>query len=207
MTGWRDRVEQLLYDGESVRETVEFDAATVVVTSHRVLAFTPEADGANFRQVERPNVDGVATGARSRDGLLERGVRYGLVGAVLVVAGQFVTLDGILGGVDLNSRATSELGLGGIMGTLQAMLNLLTQLDQLMQIFGALAVLLAVVLLAVYWVTREETLVIHVAGGDDVHLPRPRDADSARERLARAVSPETDGEREGEIPRDPLRES
>ena len=207
MTGWRDRVEQLLYDGESVRETVEFDAATVVVTSHRVLAFTPEADGANFQQVDRPNVDGIDTGARSESDLLERGIRYGLVGAVLVAAGQVVNLDGLLGGVDLQSQATGELGLGGIMGTLQTMLNVLTYLDQLLQVVGALALLLGVALLAVYWVTRDATLVVRVAGGDDIHLPRPSDAAGTRDRLARAVSPGADGEHEQGNVGDPLGES
>ncbi|MFC7131763.1 MULTISPECIES: hypothetical protein [Salinibaculum] len=207
MTGWRDRVDQLLYDGESVRETVAFDDASVVVTSHRVLAFTPEADGANFQQVDRPNVDGVGTSARSKAGLLERGIRYGLVGAVLVVAGQFVNLDGLVGGVDLQGQATGELGLGGIMGTLQTMLNLLTRLDQLLQVVGALALLLAVVLLGVYWVTREATLVVEVAGGDDIHVPRPSDATDARDRLAAAVSPRTDEAREQGNVGDPLGES
>jgi hypothetical protein len=96
------------------------------------------------------------------------------------------------------------------MGTLQGLLNLLTQLDELLQVFGALAMLLAVVLLAVYWYTRERTLVIEVAGDDDIHVPRPSDATDQSTRLEQAVRPElsaSDEGREQEIPRDPLQES
>ena len=49
MAGWKSRVDDLLYDGETARETVDVGTSRVVVTSHRVLAFTPDADGENFR--------------------------------------------------------------------------------------------------------------------------------------------------------------
>jgi len=204
MDGWRQQVQQLLYDGEDVRETVEYDASTVVVTSHRVLAFTPDWDGANFRQVDRPNVESVSTGAESSTGLLERAVRYGIVGAVLVVAAQFVNLDGLVGGVDL-TPSTSELGIGSVLGPLQGLLNLLAQLDQFLQLFGALALLLSAVLLGGYWYTREATLVIAVAGDDDVHIPRPTDASDQVERLEQTIAPSpSDGADADAIPRDPL---
>lgn len=203
MSDWRQQVEDLLYDGESVHETVDFAEASVVVTSHRVLAFTPELAGANFQQVERPNVDGVSTGAETDANLLERGLRFGLTGALLVLAGHFIDFGGIIGSANLNSQSTSELGLGGVMGTLQSMLNLLSQLDDLMQTFGALALLLAVVLLGVYWYTREETLVIEVAGGENIRLPRPADATAARERLEHALTPER-RENAPAQPQDPL---
>jgi len=55
---WVERAEGLLYEGESVRETVPVGAGVVVVTTHRLLAFTPDREGPDFRQVDRPNVDG-----------------------------------------------------------------------------------------------------------------------------------------------------
>ena len=55
---WVERAEGLLYEGESVRETVPVGAGGIVVTTHRLLAFTPDREGPNFRQVDRPNVDG-----------------------------------------------------------------------------------------------------------------------------------------------------
>jgi hypothetical protein len=191
MVGWRDRVSELLYEGERVSESVEFDDATVVVTGHRVLAFTPEMDGANFRTIDRPNVAGVDTGAQSERGLLERGVRYGVIGAVLLVAGLVVDFGSIVGSVDLTgSAASGRIGVGGIMGAMQGMLDLLRDLDRLLRLFGALAVLLALVVLGVYWYTREPTLVIEVAGDDDVHVPRSTGASECVQRLQTAVAPD-----------------
>ena len=60
MSQWRERAEEMLYAGESVEETFEVDDARILVTSHRVLAFTPGAEGATFQQADRPNVAGVS---------------------------------------------------------------------------------------------------------------------------------------------------
>jgi hypothetical protein len=211
MSGWRDRVDDLLYSGESVVETVDFDSASVVVTSHRVLAFSPDGDGPAFQQVDRPNVEGVSTGAESEMGLLERGIRTLVIGFVLVGAGLVVDFGSIVGDVNLGGESSQQLGLGGIMGTLQSLLGLISQLDRLMRIFGALALFLAVVFFAVYWFTRDRTLVIEVAGGNDIHVPRPSDgADEYASRLERLIAPGSSSipEEEGETPSaDPLGES
>jgi len=188
MSRWRDRIEGLLYEGEAVVETVELDGASVVVTSHRVLAFTPDLEGPNFRGVERPNVTGVSAGARAEAALLERTVKFGVVGAVLVVAGQVVDFGGIVGDVDLSGgQAAGQVGIGGILGPLQSMLDVLRNLDGYMQVAGALALLLAVVLGGVYWYLRESTLVVEVEGENDLHVPRPDD-DGVAQRLERAIA-------------------
>jgi len=192
-----ERVEALLYEGETVADSVAWDGARVVLTSHRLLVFTPGGEGANFRAVDRPNVEGLETGARSRTGLLERGLRYGLLGAVLVGAGAVVDLGGIVDGVDLSG--TDQLGLGGLGATMQRLLGLLARLDQLLQAAGALGVLLGVALLAAWWYTREPTLRVAVAGGEDVRVPRPDDPDRRRlaELLAGAGPGDTPGPSEG----------
>jgi hypothetical protein len=191
MAGWRRQVDDLLYEGEAIRDTVEFDGSQVVVTSHRVLAFTPEAEGANFTQVERPNVAGVDTGARAESSLLERAIRIGVLGAVLLVAGWIIDFGSILGDIDLGGGgAAGQLGIGNILGSLQQMLAILRNLDQYMLLGGALALLLAVGLAGVYWWQRERTLVIEVAGDDDIHIPRPSGAPDAASRLERAIAPE-----------------
>lgn len=209
MSGWRDRVDDLLYSGESVVDSVDFESASVVVTSHRVLTFDPGSDGATFQQVDRPNVEGVSTGAQSDRGLLERGVKTLLVGVVLVGAGLVVDFGSLVGGADLGGQSTQELGMGGIMGTLQRLLSLISQLDYLMRVFGALALVLGVVFLGVYWLTRDSTLVIEVAGGDDIHVPRPSEnAGDYAERLEQLVSPgNPGGTADTEPPADPLDES
>lgn len=72
MSGWRKRVDDLLHSGESVEETVDFETGSVVVTSQRVLAFDPDGDGPELQKADRPNVEGVTTGAQSDASMLGR---------------------------------------------------------------------------------------------------------------------------------------
>ncbi len=195
MTRWRERAEELLYDGESIEETVEMDRARVVVTSHRVLAFAPDLEGATFRQVDRPNVTGVDTDTQSAAGLLEHTIKFGVVGAVLIVAGSLLDFGAIVGDVDLTGgQAAGQVGVGGVLGPLQTVLGVLRNLDEYIQLVGALAVLLAVILSSVYWYLRDSTLVIEVDGDEDIHVPRPEDAAGAVERLERALVSSVPGE-------------
>jgi hypothetical protein len=188
MSAWRDRVEKLLYEGETVEDHVEWETASVVVTSHRVLAFTPETEGPNFSQVDWPNVDGVKTSAQSEVGLLRRGVRYGVMGAVLVVTGQTIDFRSIVGDTSVGGAAVDQMGIGGIMSLVDSLLALMRRLDDVMQILGALALLVAAVLVGVYWYTREPTLAIEVAGGEDIHVPRADE--DATERLREVLMPD-----------------
>ena len=179
MPRWQDRVEELLYDGEQVEQQVDVDTARVVVTSHRVLVFTPELDGENLRQVDRPNVVGLERGALSEDALLTRGLRAGIWGVLLVGAGVLFDFGSLIGGVDLTGGGTGELGLGGTLEGLQSMLELLGLLDELLLAAGAVAMLVAVAVLGLFWHRRTPTLAITVAGGDDIHLPRSDTTDQA----------------------------
>jgi len=134
---WVERAEELLYDGESVREQVRVGAGGVVVTSHRVLAFTPDREGSNYRAVDRPNVDGVGYETSGELPFLRQAVKAIVVGLVLLAAGMTVSLDSLVSGIDLNSGGTAgAVGLGRMMGLMQTMLSLLAQLDDLMRLFG-----------------------------------------------------------------------
>lgn len=188
---WGDRVDELLYDGEALAETVSVGDARVVVTSHRVLAFTPAGDGPNFRQVDRPNVVGVSSGSVGEPAHLLRGIRWTAIGLVLVLAGVFVDTDAIVGDVDLGTGG-GQIGVGGVLGVVRSMLDLLGRLDDLLVTVGALAMLLGVAVLGVYLWTRDPALVVEVAGdADDVHLPRPADPRPVVERLEAAIRPGT----------------
>ncbi|WP_135303679.1 hypothetical protein [Haloarcula amylovorans] len=186
---WGARAGGLLYDGESVEEQVSLDGSGVVVTSHRVLVFTPEREGPNFRQVDRPNVDGVDRRTSGESRFLEHGLKAFVAGIALVVAGQLVSLDSLASGVSLDSGgAATAPGLGGMLGLLQTMLSLMARLDDLMLLFGGLALAFAAVALGVYAWSRERLLVVEVAGDDDVELPPPAD-DGAIDRLRAALLP------------------
>lgn len=189
MPAWRGRFEDVLYDGESVRETVDLATGQVVVTSHRVLAFTPGTKGPNFRQVDLPNVDGVGFGAETEADLLERAIRFGVIGVVLVGVGVVVDFGSLVGDVDLSGgEAAGQIGIGGMLGPLQTLLDLIRSLDQYMQLFGAASLLLGALLFGVYWYLREPTLVIEVAGGEDIHVPRSDGDTDVVGRLERALS-------------------
>jgi hypothetical protein len=185
---WRDEVDRLLYEGETVEERVELEeGATLVVTSHRVLAFKPSLEGPNFEQVDRPNVEGVSTGALADSDLLSSALQWGVIGIVLIAGGFLVNLDSLVGEVNLDTSSAGQIGIGGFMGMMQGVMDLLALLDDGMRLFGALFLLLAVVFVGVYVWGRERTLVIRVAGDEDVHLPRPPDVTDLQERLEIAL--------------------
>ncbi len=180
---WAEQVDGLLYDGESIQERVPVGAGGVVVTTHRLLAFTPDREGANFSQVDRPNVEGVDIRTGGEFHFLERAVKAIVVGVALLAAGFTVSLDGMVGGISLESGgAASAVGIGGMLGLLQTMLGLLAQLDDLMRVFGGLALAFGAVVLAVYLWSRERLLVVAVAGGEDIELAAPDD-EAALDRL------------------------
>lgn len=189
--GWQARVDDLLYESESIEEVVDIDDARVVVTSHRVMTFTPNMDGENFEQVERPNVTGVATSAQSRTSLAAKSIRYGVYGVMLILAGVLIDFENLVGGIQFDASATEETGAGGIVSVAQGMLDALAALDEFMQVIGALTLLVAVVLFAVYWLLRTPTLAITVAGdGDELHVPRPDEPDLAVKALEQAILPD-----------------
>lgn len=189
---WKRRVEDLLYDGETVEESIELGTTRVVVTSHRVLAFTPDMEGENFTQTDLPNVESVDASSRSDGGLLSRAIKFGVVGAVLVVLGLIIDFESILGGATFDADAAQEVGAGGIISLAQQLINFMIQLDYLMRVFGALALLLAAVMFGVYWFLRDPTLRITVAGDRaDIHLPRPADTSETQARLEAAIFPES----------------
>lgn len=193
---WHGQVEELLYEGESVQETVEMGASSVVVTSHRVLAFTPNSDGANFDEVQRPNVAGISTSAQAETSLLEQVGQIAVIGAVLLGAGWVLDFGAMLGTVSLSpdGAATGQLGIGGVLGPLQTMLDVLRNLDYYLFIGGGLAMGLALLLLGVYVWQRDRTLAIEVAGGEDIHVPRPDKDSDAVARLERAIAPRPGGD-------------
>lgn len=189
MSRWSERVDDLLYDGETVDEQVEIGTSSVVVTSHRVLAFTPEGDGANFQQVDRPNVTGVSLQSGGESKFLRQAARAAMYGLVLIVAGLLLPIDDVLSGVGLPS-STGQLGIGGVMGMFQQMLSLLRNLDDFMRLIGALLLLFAIVPMGVYLWTRWQTLEIGVAGDEPIRIQAPEtEGEAIAERLESVILP------------------
>lgn len=196
MAGWSERVEELLYDGESIESTLDLGTASIVVTTHRVLAFTPETDGANFRHVDRPNVDGVTLRSGGQRSVLFRGLRAAVYGLLLVGAGALLPIDSILSGVSMPTSA-GRLGIGGVLGLFRTMLRLLRDLDEILLLVGGLLLLFSLVPMGVYLRTRERALIVEVAGeADSIRVPAAdvRDQAVAAQLEREIVPPDTRSE-------------
>lgn len=189
MTDWRDRVDRLLYDGERVVESVAVGEDRVVVTTHRVLALTPNGDGANFRGIDLPNVEGIRVSTDGRRRYLRWTIRPLVLGAILVLAGSQLDLGDPLSGMDTSSAAST--GTDGILSTVSSLTSLLAVLDEVMLAVGAVCLLVVALLLGLYLHSRERRLVIGVAGDDDLKLPVDAGHEGALTRLEAAIAEAT----------------
>ncbi|AQL42679.1 hypothetical protein BV210_08130 [Halorientalis sp. IM1011] len=181
MTRWEDRASERLRDGETIEASVPVGDDGLVVTSQRVFAFTPEGDGANFRSVERPNVERVGTAATSETDWLGRAGKTALAGLAGVALGLTVDFGGLLDLGDIGGQGTSRVGMGGMLAVLRQVSRLLELLDEALLIGGLLALAGALGALGLYLQSRTETVRIAVAGDEDLHVP----ADDRRDAVAR----------------------
>jgi len=173
---WRERVDDLLYQGETVVESVDLEGNGVVVTSHRVLALTPDLDGPNYRHVDRPNVTGVRVETVGASRWLERTLRPFVFGLVLLVGGWVLDLDGLTSGLGTaETDAASQTGVGGIVSMAEGLGRALALLDEALLVGGALCFLLVALFLGLYVRSRTRRLTLVVAGDDDQTIPIERD--------------------------------
>ncbi|MFB6113792.1 MAG: hypothetical protein ABEJ58_06775 [Halodesulfurarchaeum sp.] len=187
MAAWTDRVEQLLYEGEEVLMQVGGDSVTVVLTTHRVLAFTPETDGPNFRAVERPNVTGIVEESVGSARFLESGIKAIVVGIVLIVAGFLVNFDRVFNSGSVDPNAAGNVGVGEVVSMIQVMQRLLSLVDDALLVFGAVITVAGGAVIGYYLRTREDVLTIQVAGDEDVQFPAGELSESDRSKLLGAI--------------------
>lgn len=186
---WRDRVNELLYDGETVRETVDVGANRVYVTSHRVLAFpaaTADDDAANFRHVDHPNVEGVTAGSESDRGALARAVAWSIAGVPFVVAGVVVEV-GDWFSLPESVQSGGVAGTGGIVSLFADVFGALALLDEAVALAGAGFLAVAAWYGVRYWRSRDRVVVIDVAGDTDVRLRVDVGETAAAEQLRTAI--------------------
>lgn len=186
-------MQDLLAEGERVERELEVGRDRLVVTDRRVLSFTPDGEGPNYRAIARPNVDGVRIVGRSDTGHLISGVLYLLAGVATVAAGLWLETDGLLGTVPTGPGAAG-LGVTEVIEEVGFWLGLL---DDAVVVLGAALVLPAAYHLLRYQRSRRRVLTVAVAGDDDVDLPIERVADptNAVEQLRLALDRPRDGER------------
>lgn len=170
----RDRIDGVLYDGETVAERLTCGTATVAVTSHRLLAFTPDSAGANVHAVARPNVEGIERRTNGDATHLLRAAKAGLLGLTLAGLGWFVDLDTLLPAVD--GFTGTGVGMDGVLATIRTLFGLIRLLDDVLLAVGSLALVAASALTGWYVRTREPALVIAIAGAENVRLPPPTES-------------------------------
>ncbi|UWG49127.1 putative membrane protein [Halanaeroarchaeum sp. HSR-CO] len=182
---WRNRVEQLLYAGEEVRLRVGRTQDEIVVTSHRLLAFTPERDGSNFHAVDLPNVEAISTESSGRFPFVSMGAKALLAGIVIVAAGLVIDFDRLAASIPI--AGTDAVGASSILGMLDGLRTVLAVADVVLLGIGGLLAFVGLTLLAAYWLTRRTEVVVAVAGDEDVHLDRDSFGDSDLAKIETAL--------------------
>lgn len=171
---WRDHVDELCHDGETVEYRVDLEDATVAVTNQRVLALTPDASGGNFRHVDRPNVGTVTVETDEPLGRLGGAFVAAFVGVGLLEAATDVSLAGLVPGVDLEAIRSAPWadGVARLAETaLEAVETLLLLVEWGILLLGVAALATGVGLVGSYLRSRSRRLVCRVSGGDDLVLP------------------------------------
>ena len=187
MAAWQNRVDQLLYEGEEVALQVGGETAQVVVTTHRILVFTPETEGPNFRAVDRPNVNGVARDAIGPSQYLLTGTKALVVGIVLFAAGLFVDFGGLFGGQGVDTTAAADAGFADVVSMVTMLQRFLSLLDLGLVVGGALLAVAGLGLIGTYQSRREDAVVVEVAGDDDIRFPADGISQSERSKLVGAL--------------------
>jgi hypothetical protein len=182
---WVDDIDRLLHSGEEMEEEVSVGDSHVVVTTGRVIIFTPYADGENVRYVERPNVAGVETNHTGSRQLLSIGATVGLTGILLVAIGNTLDMAAPASLSDLSGEPVPGAGLA------ESMVSAIELIDTAFLALGVLLLANAAVLTGYYFLRRTRTVVVSVAGDEDVELVtrEEENADQLVGRLKEAVAP------------------
>lgn len=186
---WTENVDELLFDGEREQQRVALEAATVVVTNHRVLVFRHGGDGSKYRHADRPNVTRVSVDVESAPGQLLWMTIVLLFGTGLLLVATTTNLAAAVGGVALDGG-----GLSGIAASaLEVVETLLTVFDLSLLAGGVALVLVAAVIFIRYVRSRSRQLVLRISGDDDIQVPvTDADLEAGRpETLENVIGPES----------------
>ncbi|OLZ42523.1 hypothetical protein A6E15_16830 [Natrinema saccharevitans] len=167
---WTDRVEQLCDEGERIAHRADLEAATLVVTNRRLLAFTPDRGGRNFRAVDRPNVGTVAVESTDRLAWLGLSLAAAFVGVGLLEAARAVSLGDLVPVEPPSAPALPPVS--DLVGAVrEGVGTALLVLEWGAVALAVTALVLAVALFGAYVRSRSRRLVIRVSGGADLAVP------------------------------------
>jgi len=168
------RVEAVLQAEETVEETVETADRRVVVTDKRVLAFTPELPGKNFRETDRLNVSGVRSDVVTDSSRGEWAVSLAILAVFCVAGSVLVDFSALADTLTATEEGARALGVGWIIDAMGA----IAWLDLILLPVGVLLGVAAGALAWLYWQDRTPAVIISVAGeGEDVEIPWPAEVE------------------------------
>lgn len=180
-----DRVEQMLHVGEEILVSEAIEDALVVITDTRVLVFSPDKSAKRFYSVYRPNVTGfnVTTGGEASNAM--KSVRTGTYSVLLLGAGVFIDLEGIIDPI----AAPNGVGISGMLSAINTVIFMLGFLDEILLFLGLISLSITSWYGIRYFQSRERNLSITVAGDSSIRIPIEPigNVEPGVERLNRAI--------------------
>lgn len=161
-----ETLQRLCYGGESLEAVVPAGSGAVGVTSHRVLALTPNGPGRRFEAVDHPNVLDIEASTSGPTSHRDRSLTAGVGAIALLVAGTLVDLGGLVQPVE----APTGMGLEALFAMIEGLVAALALVDEALLLLGLLALLVALGSLAWYLWERNRVIEIHVAGDESIRV-------------------------------------
>ncbi|ELY65829.1 hypothetical protein [Natrinema versiforme] len=191
---WREHVDELCHDGETIEHRADLAGATVVVTNQRVFAFPAGSSGPTVRHVDRPNVGTITIETEHRLRDLCLGFVAAFIGIGLVQLTTDVSFATLIPGIDLDWRdsapGATQLA-SAVESALEFLETALTVVEWGVLLSGIAAFVVALALVVRYVRSRSRRLVCRVHGGDDLAFA-VSDADLEADAVAaleRAIRP------------------
>lgn len=180
-----DRVEQMLHVGEEILVSEAIEDTLIVITDMRVLVFSPDKSAKSFYSVYRPNVTGfnVTTGGEASNAM--KGVRIGVYSVLLLGAGVFIDLEGVIDPIS----APGGIGISGMLSAINTVIFVLGFLDEVLLFLGLVSLSITSWYGVRYFQSRERNLLVSVAGDSPIRIPiKPiGNFEPGVERLNRAI--------------------
>ncbi|WP_277553755.1 hypothetical protein [Halobaculum limi] len=195
--GTDPHVDAMLYAGEEACASLPIANGTLVATTHRLLAYAPDADErATLRSVHRVNVTDVSVTPNGHDWLV-RPTAYAVIGGLaMVVGGSVVSFDAMNTEMPQSAGAA---GIGGLLSMIGGLLSVLSMVDDALRVLGSLSLLVGVALMGLYLYTRGHDVVVETEGEADTLRVAAGDADSAEVERFVADAGLDDGDDEGDL--------
>lgn len=173
-----------LYEGELMIDTATVDELLIGISTHRLFALTGEDMAATTLQtVMLPNVVGFGTTTGGKQAYGLRTVRTGIYAVLLLGAGLFVDLEGLISPV----AAPSGAGIGGVVSMVNLLIDLVALVDDVLLGVGLLSLVGALFFAARYLASRDRYFEVTVSGDEPIRIPIDAEARPPIDRLEEAL--------------------